>query len=537
MTFDCILRGGRVVDGTGNPWLRADVGIRGDTIAAVAPSLDGADGPVTDVSGLVVSPGFIDTHTHSDLMVLADPALEAKVRQGITTDLLGQDGIGAAPVRREHAAGWRRYIAGLDGDPSLDWSWETFDDYLQAVAAARPGLNLAALVPQGNIRQWVLGLENRAPTASEMNIMKGLIGECMAAGAFGMSIGLIYLPCVFADTAELVEQYRVVACHDGLMVIHMRNEADYWLEAIDETLAIAEQAGVKLLISHFKAVGRQNWHKMPLALEKLERARDRGIDVCFDQYPYTAGSTILSAILPPWAVEGGAGPMLERLQKPALRRRIQHEIASGLPPEAGGWDNLARCAGWDGIFITSVQTAANRWVEGKHLVEIAAARGRGEDPAGAAFNLLLEEGGAVGMIDFIASEECIRQALAHPVQMVCTDGLLLGSKPHPRSHGAFARVLGKYCRDENLLTLPEAVRHMTSAPAQRLGLRDRGLVREGLRADLTVFDPATVGDPATYMEPRQYATGIPHVLVNGQFVVRDGRHTGARPGQVLRKGQ
>lgn len=536
MNFDYILSGGLVIDGTGNPWFRADVGVRDGYIAAVVPSLAGAAGAVVDVTGLVVAPGFIDTHSHSDLMVLADPALEPKVRQGITTEVLNQDGISAAPTRREHAARWRQYIAALDGDPPLEWAWESWDEYVQAVAAARPALNVAALVPQGNVRQWVLGLEDRAPGAAELAQMQGLIAGSLEAGAFGMSIGLIYLPCLFASTEELVEQYRVVARYGGLMVIHMRNEADYWLEAIDETLAIAEGAGVRLLISHFKAVGRQNWHKLPLALEKLERARERGIDVCFDQYPYTAGSTLLSAILPPWAVAGGTAPMLERLRSRAERDRIKREIEQGLPPEAGGWDNIARCAGWDGIYVTSVRSEENRWAEGRNLVEIAAARGRGEEPADAALNLLLEEGGAVGMIDFIASEACIRQVLKHPLQMVCTDGLLLGSRPHPRSYGAFPQVLGKYCREEGLFPLQEAIRHMTSMPAQRLGLRDRGLVREGLRADLTVFDPRTVGSPATYLEPRRFPTGIPHVLVNGQFVLRGGQLTGARPGQVLRRG-
>lgn len=535
MEFDIIIRGGRILDGTGNPYVYGDIGIQGGRIAAVEPLLSTAPAArVINATGLYVSPGFIDTHTHSDLMVLVDPLLEPKVRQGITTDLLCQDGISAAPVRPEHADRWRTYIAGLDGNPPIPWTWSTFDQYLDAVARARPAINMASLVPQGNIRQWVLGLENRAPGSRELDQMKGLIAECMEAGALGMSIGLIYLPCLFAAREELVEQYKVVARYGGIMVIHMRNEADYWLEAIDETIAIAEEAGVGLLISHFKAVGRQNWHKMAPALEKLERARARGVDVSFDQYPYTAGSTLLSAILPPWAVEGGTGPMLERLQSRSARERINREIATGLPPEAGGWDNLARCAGWEGIHITSVTTEGNRALEGRSLAEIAA--GRGQDPAEAAFDLLLEESGGVGMIDFIASEECVRMALAHELQIVCTDGLLLGSKPHPRSYGAFPRVLGKYVREERVLSLPQAVRHMTGAPAQRLGLKDRGFIREGLRADLTIFDADRVADRATYMEPRRYPEGIPYVLVNGQVVVDGGHHSGERPGEVIRRG-
>ncbi len=535
MEFDLLIKNGQIIDGTGNPFYYGEIGVKDGRIAAIARSLEGAHAQrVIDAHGLTVAPGFIDTHTHSDLMVLVDPLLEPKVRQGITTDLLCQDGISVAPTRPEHSDHWRQYIAGLDGEPGLPWSWSTFDHYLQAIAGARPGINIASLVPQGNIRQWVLGLENRTPTTREMDAMKGLIAESMEAGAFGMSIGLIYLPCVFSAKEELIEQYKVVARYDGIMVIHMRNEADYWLEAIDETIEIAERSGVGLLISHFKAVGRQNWHKMELALEKLAAARARGVDVSFDQYPYTAGSTILAAILPPWAVEGGTAPMLERLASAADRERIKREIAEGLPPEAGGWDNLARCAGWEGIFITSVATDANRWAEGKSLTEIA--EHRGQEPADAAFDLLLEEGGAVGMIDFIASEECIKLALASELQMVCTDGLLLGSRPHPRSYGAFPRVLGKYARDEKVLSLPQAIRHMTSMPAQRLGLADRGLLRAGMRADITIFNAQTVADKATYMEPRKFPEGIPYVIVNGQLAIDQGLHTGIQAGQVLRKG-
>lgn len=537
MGFDLVIRGGRILDGTGNPFYYSDLGISGDRIAAIERRLPAENaGRVIDARGLVVAPGFIDTHTHSDLMVLLDPVLEPKVRQGITTDLLNQDGISVAPVRPEHVPNWRGYIAGLDGDtPDFAWTWSTFDEYLTAVANARPGINIASLVPQGNIRQWVLGLENRIPTAAEQAQMKDLIAECMEAGAYGMSIGMIYLPCVFATRDELIEQYKVVAKYGGIMVVHMRNEADFWLEAIDETLAIAEAAEVGLLISHFKAVGRQNWHKMTVALDKLEQARRRGLDVSFDQYPYTAGSTLLSAILPPWAVEGGTGPMLERLQHKTNRERIKQEIEFGLPPEAGGWDDLARCAGWEGIYITSVRTEVNRWCEGKNLVEIA--RERGQDPADAAFDLLLAEGGGVGMVDFIASEECIRQALASDLQMVCTDGLLLGSRPHPRSYGAFPRVLGRYVREEKLLSLQQAVRHMTSMPAERLGLKDRGLLREGMKADVVLFDPDTVADQSTYQEPRKFPSGIPYVIVNGQVAVDNGAHSGVRAGAVLRRGR
>lgn len=534
MEFDLIIRGGRVIDGTGNPWFAADIGVAGGRIAAVARSLEGCHARrVIEAGGRVVCPGFIDTHSHSDLVALVDPVLEPKARQGITTEVLCQDGISVAPVRPEHVEGWRRYIAALDGDPPIPWTWQSFGEYLDALAAARPAINLAALVPFGNVRQWVMGLADRRPTSEELEAMCRLIDRCMAEGAFGMSIGLIYLPCVFASTEELVRCYQAVARRGGIMVIHMRNEADYWLEAIEETLEVAGQAGVGLLISHFKAVGRHNWHKMPQALARLERARDEGIDVAFDQYPYTAGSTLLSAILPPWAVEGGPSRMLERLRVPANRERIKREIESGLPPEAGGWDNLARCAGWDGIFITSVQSEAHRWCEGKSLAEIAAVRG--QDPADAAFDLLLEEQGAVGMVDFIASEECVEQALRHPLQMVCTDGLLLGSKPHPRSYGAFPRVLGRYVREKKVLTLQEAIRHMTSMPAQRLGLRDRGLIREGYWADLVVFDPDTVSDTATYDNPRQFPQGVLYTLVGGEVVIDAGRYSGARPGRVLRR--
>lgn len=533
MSFDLIIKGGRILDGSGNPWFYGDIGVRGDTITAIARSLAGAEAPeVINAAGRIVCPGFIDVHTHSDLIALAQPGLEPKVHQGVTTDLLGQDGISVAPIRREHQVEWRKYIAALNGDHDIDWSWETFGEYLDALEAARPAINLASLVPQGNARQWVLGLENRAPSPAEAEQIDRLIAESLEAGGFGLSIGLVYLPCLFASTEELIRQYRICARYGGLFVIHMRNEADYWLEAMDETLMIAEQAGVSLLISHFKAVGKQNWHKMPAALEKLEQARQRGIDVSFDQYPYTAGSTVLSTILPPWANEGGTTRMLTRLREESLRRQIAREFQTGLPLSAGGWDNAVKCAGWDGIVVTSVRTPQNEWTVGCNFVQIA--ERRGQSPEEAAFDLLLEEEGAVGMINFIASEECIRMAMTHDLQVVGSDGLLVG-KPHPRAYGTFPRILGRYVREERVLTLQQAVRHMTSAPAQRLGLCDRGLLREGLKADIVIFDDAKVIDTGTYMEPRQFPLGIDDVLVNGVPVIRAGANTGARPGRVLRR--
>jgi N-acyl-D-amino-acid deacylase len=518
--FDLVIKGGRIVDGAGDPWYRADVAIKDGKIAAMG-RLGGEADRFIGAEGLVVSPGFIDTHSHSDLMLMAEPEARQKIMQGVTTEIVGQDGLGEAPLRDDVIDEWRRYLSGLNGDPDIEWGWRSFDDYLNRLESARPAINVASLVGHGNLRLLAMGMENRPPTASELEEMKRLLDEAMAQEAFGMSTGLIYPPCVYAETAELTELCRVVSSRGGVFVVHMRNEGDRLFESIEEVITIGREAEVPIQISHFKASGRQNWGKVVEALEILERARSVGIDVTVDQYPYIAGSTFLSSILPSWALEGGTARMMERLVDEATRKRIAAEMSGA---------GRGREWGWDGILVTSVKSERNRRFEGKTVGKIA--EERRQEPVETVLDLIVEEENAVGIASFSMSEDDVRTVMRSRLQMVCTDGIVLG-KPHPRVYGSFPRVLGPYVR-EGVLRLEDAVRRMTSMPAQRFGLLDRGLLRPGMRADVTVFDRDAIIDRATFQDPHQFPEGIKYVIVNGVVTVDNGDHTGARAGMVLR---
>ncbi|MFZ5823074.1 MAG: N-acyl-D-amino-acid deacylase family protein [Bacillota bacterium] len=542
MGFDLVIRNGRVVDGTGNPWYQADLGIVGDRIAKIGAIADAEAGgaKIIDAAGRVVSPGFIDMHTHSDLMVFVEPDLPAKVMQGVTTDFLTQDGISVAPVSVATKPVWRKMLAGLNGDPPIEWTWNSLGEYMEALEQVRPSINLATLVPYGNIRAEVLGFGPGSPNPAQLELMKVLIEQGMREGAFGMSLGLVYQPEVYATTEELTELYKVVGKHGGIMVVHMRNEGDRLLEATDEVIKICLEAGCPLHISHLKAAGRRNWEKGPLLLEKMEQARARGLEVTFDQYPYTAGSTIFHACLPPWATEGGVEKIVARLKDPGLRARIAWEIEQMVGPDRPTddptllfWDNFAGSAGWDGVMITAVSRPQNKEMEGQTVAALAAAHGK--SPAEFAFDLLIEEECGVSMAVFISSEENVERFLAHEYGTIGSDGLLVG-KPHPRAYGSFPRALGHYVREKGLLSLPQMIRRMTSLPAQRLGLQDRGLLRPGMKADMVIFDPDTIAEVSTYADPRRYPVGIQAVVVNGAVTVENGRLTGARRGMVLRKG-
>lgn len=537
MNFDTIIRNGTVVDGSGAPGLPADVGIRGDTIAAVGRIPEGVPGREVDAAGRIVCPGFIDMHSHSDLMVFVEPELAPKVHQGITTEVLTQDGMSAAPVTDDTAPLWRQIQAGLNGDPPIEWTWRSLAEYLEALEAARPGVNLAVLVPFGNVRSKVLGFEGKGATPADLERMKAEIAEGMEAGAFGMSLGLIYQPQMYATTSELTELYRTVSRYDGFMMVHPRNEGDLLLEAVQELIDVCAAAGCPLHLSHLKVAGRRNWENGPALLAMLEEARSSGLDVTFDQYPYTAGSTYLHACLPPWATEGGVDRILERLRDPAVRAVIAEQFETMVGPDRPtsdptlrAWENLVASAGWDGVRVTAVGSQRFKPYEGRTIAELAAEAGR--TPADFLFDLLEQDACRCSMAVEISSEENVRRFLAHPLGTVGTDGLLIG-KPHPRAYGTFPRILGKYVRDEQVLDLPEAIRRMTSAAAKRLGLPDRGLLRPGMKADVVVFDPDRVADQATFVEPRRYPTGIDHVWVNGVAAVEDGRLTRLRAGRVL----
>jgi N-acyl-D-amino-acid deacylase len=517
-SYDLVIRNAKIIDGSGNPWFKADIGVVGERISKIGRIDDGHK--VIDAESLVASPGFIDTHSHSDLMLIAEPEAMQKTMQGITTEVVGQDGLGEAPVSDETLDDWRRYLSGLNGDPDVDWSWRSFGEYLDALDDAGTSINVAALVGHGNLRLLAMGMENRAPTVSELAEMKVILSDSLKEGGFGLSTGLIYPPCVYAETDELTELCRVTADHGGIFVVHMRNEGDRLLESIDEVADIGRDSGVHIHVSHFKASGEKNWGKVDDALARLEEYRSEGIEFTVDQYPYIAGSTFLSSLLPVSAHEGGTERMLARLRNPEERKRIKDQITESRGLE---W-------GWDNILVTSVNTDENKPHEGLGLGEIA--RRRGEEPVEALFNLIIEEDNAATMVSFSMSEEDVRTVIRSPLQMVCTDGIVLG-KPHPRAYGSFPRVLGKYVR-EGTLRLEEAVRKMTSLPTQTLGIKDRGLLRPGMHADITLFDPGKVIDKGTYQDPIQFPEGIEYVIVNGTLTVESGVHTGKRAGKALR---
>jgi len=524
------IRDGWIVDGSGQPRYKSNLVVEDELIAAIGTGLDGKGcDRVIDAEGMIVAPGFIDTHSHSDLEVMVNPYVEAKIRQGVTTELLGQDGISMAPLPKRYISPWRKNLAGLDGDSDeLGWDCETTEAYLKALEEKGVGLNESYLVPHGNVRMEAMGLDNRKPSPEELAQMKEIVRREMNAGAFGLSTGLIYMPCAYADTTELIELCKVIAEFDGAFVVHQRSEADAILTSMEEVIEIGRKSGAKIHFSHFKICGRKNWSLIDKMLELLDMAAAEGIRTSFDQYPYVAGSTMLGAILPPWAHDGGTDKLLERLRNSELRERMIHDIDHGIP----GWDNFVDFAGLDQIFVTSVKTEANQDLVGKSLEEIGRIRGR--DSLDAAFDLLVAEQNAVGMVDFYGLEEHVARFLTRPEQNVCTDGLL-GGKPHPRVFGSFPRVLGKYVREERALTLEDAIRKMTQKPAQVFGFDRRGMLKAGNFADIVVFDPETIIDKGTFADPIQFPEGILYVLINGRVALNAGRYVRELAGKVLRK--
>lgn len=523
-----LIKNGQIIDGSGNPGYRGDLLLSEGKIEKIAPSIEIEEAEVIDAQGLVVAPGFIDTHSHSDLQVLVEPEVAPKVMQGITTEVLGQDGISMAPLPTEYISPWRKNLAGLDGDSDeIDWTFETTENYLNMIDTAKPGLNECYLVPHGNIRMEAMGLENRLPNEEELDKMRQITRREMEAGAVGLSTGLIYMPCAYSESREIIEMCKVVAEYDGIFVIHQRSEADTILDSMEEVIRIGRESGVKIHYSHFKVCGKKNWDKVEQVIELLETAKAEGIRVSFDQYPYVAGSTMLGVILPPWVHDGGTDKVLKRLKDPELRKKMVYDIEHGIP----GWDNFVEFAGLDQIYVTSVKTEKNKDAIGLSLTALGELRGK--DPYEATFDLLCEEENAVGMVDFYGTEEHVIRFMKRPEMNVCTDGLL-GGKPHPRVYGAFPRILGKYVREEKALSLEEAVYKMTGKPAQTFNMTRRGELKEGYAADICVFHPDIVIDKGTFMEPIQYPEGIEYVIVGGEVTVERGKHTGRRNGAVLR---
>ena len=523
--LDRVLKGGAVIDGSGRSAVQADVGIREGLIAAVEPGLSGRE--ETDCAGHVVSPGFIDTHSHSDVKVLADPALPMKVRQGITLEVFGQDGISVAPVKEDERAAWKQKLAGLLGDFGVAWDWSSVGAYLRRVSWARPAPDVAYLAPHGAVRQCVIGGEDRRASAEQTAAMQALLRLALTEGACGMSTGLIYPPCCYADTAELVALGRVLAEARRPLVVHMRSESDRILDAVQEMVAVARESGCRVHISHLKLAGRANWGRVDELLAVVEGAQADGLHVTADQYPYAAGSTLLGAILPPWAHDGGTEATLARLGDDAARARMRQAMAD---PGPADWDNFWSWSGPEGIVVADIPSGRHPEWLGKSLADVA--RMREQDPFAAAFDLLVEERMGVAMISFSQDDSVVERIFRRPWVNACTDGLL-GGRPHPRAYGTYPRILGRYVRERRLVSLEEAVRKLTSQAARAFGFEQCGLVRPGYRANLVVFDAATVADRATFEEPALFPAGIRDVMVGGEMVVRDGEMTRARPGKVV----
>jgi len=515
--FDLIVRGGRIIDGSGSPWYYADVGIRGDRIAAIG-KLDQAEARrIIEANDRVVCPGFIDMHSHSDVMLLANPKHEPKVMQGVTTDTLGLDGMSYAPLSPVNLQMMRRYLSGLNGNPDIVWDWSSVSEYL-ARFDHRVAINVVYLVPHNALRLGAMDFVDRVATAEELTKMRELMVQGIREGAVGFSTGLDYFPGRYSNTEELIKICEVVAEHDGVSVWHVRTRDIGLIEAIREVIRVAEKTNVKVHFSHY-SVNLINWGKSKEMLDIVNEARERGLDVSFDSYPYIAGSSTMILLLPRWVHEGGPDAILKRLRQPKIKERICADMRT-LP--------------WNRFVLASVSTERNKIYVGKNLLE--GANMAGKEVTEFVCDLMLEEELDAAYVSFVGNEEDIRIIMKDPCHMACSDGLLIGDKPHPRAWGAFARYLRVYSRELGLLRMEEMVCHMTAAPAARLGLADRGLVKEGLAADLVVFNPQTVIDKATFDEPKKYPAGIDYVLVNGAVVVDEGKHTGVLNGRALHRG-
>ncbi|WP_156275333.1 N-acyl-D-amino-acid deacylase family protein [Neomoorella glycerini] len=525
--FSLLIKGGTVVDGTGRPPFRADVGLQGAKIAALG-RLDGTPaGKVIDAAGLVVAPGFIDFHSHADAELLRDPEARAKLVQGVTTEVIGNCGMSLVPGHQESLPLLAAYAGPVLGEIPPGFHAAGVKDYLSHLTRQGMAVNVATFAGHGSIRLAVMGMADRQAGKAEMDFMAALLEQAMKEGAMGLSSGLLYPPGCYAPTEELIALCRVARRYGGIYVSHIRNESDGVLEAIEEALEIGREAGIPVHISHLKACGPCNWPKIPRALALLAAAREQGQDVTWDAYPYIAGSTTAASLLPPWAVAGGAAALRERLESPDTRREIKKAWQEGLP----GWDNMVKSLGYDRLVINAVSHRENADCVGLTLAEIGARRRC--DPADALLDLLWTEGGSLAIETYHACEETLDMILRHPVTTIGSDGIYSGDQTHPRLYGTFVRVLGRYVRERRLLTLEEAVAKMTSRPAARLGLRGRGRVTTGFYADLVLFDPETVADRATFQEPAQTPAGIAAVIVNGRVAYQDGRFTGELAGFTL----
>ena len=533
--FDLLIRGGQLIDGSGAAARTADVGVRGAEVAAVGDLAGVSAREVVSAEGRIVCPGFIDMHSHSDLVILAQPDATSRIGQAITTEVVGNCGHSAAPRTDAFEAEFAAQRRGAP--PEMDYRWHSVGEFLERVSAARPATNQAVLVGHGTVRVGAMGYADRPATAAELARMESLVAEAMADGAFGLSSGLIYAPGAYASTDEVAALATAAARAGGFYATHMRDEADGLFTALDEALEIGRRAGLPVQVSHLKAAGRRQHGHVAVAVERIEKARREGVDAAADFYPYEAGSTSLSALLPPWVLEGGVDRMVERLGDADVRRKIAREIDAGL---TGWWNPVGAMGGdWTTVLVTRVGSDRNRLLQGRRIGELAAERDR--DPVDMVADLLCEERGSVQIVIFMMDSRDVATVASVPWVMMGTDGSAVSPAAaerqlvHPRTYGTTARILRDYAGPGRAVTWEAAIHRMTALPAARLGLTDRGRLAAGMKADIAVLDPATLEDRATYARPHVLPTGVDLVVVNGSVALRGGAPTGARAGVVLRR--
>jgi N-acyl-D-amino-acid deacylase len=528
--YDIVIRGGTIYDGSGEAPLVGDVAISGDTIAYVGPEAGGQGRIEIDASGLAVTPGFINMLSWATESLIEDGRAQSDIRQGVTLEVFGE-GWSMGPLNDE----MKVELKERQGDIKYDIEWTTLSDYLEYLVDRGIAPNVASFVGATTVRIHELEYDNRPPTAEELERMRGLVRTAMEDGALGIGSSLIYAPAFYAGTDELIALSRVAAENGGMYISHMRSEGNRLLEAVDELITIAREAGIRAEIYHLKAAGRENWGKLHSVIERVERARAEGLGVTADMYTYTAGATGLDAAMPPWVQEGGHDVWVERLQDPAIRTRVAREMRT--PTDE--WENLYLAAGPEKTLLVGFKNEELKPLTGTSLAEVASMRGK--SPEETAMDLVIEDDSRVGTVYFLMSEDNVKRQIALPwvsfgsdAGAPTTEGVFLESNPHPRAYGNFGRLLGKYVREERVIPLEEAVRRLTTLPASNLRIRRRGSLAAGYHADVVVFDPAVIEDHAVFEQPHQYTTGVRHVLVNGIQVLQDGEHTGARPGRVVR---
>ncbi|HUP27205.1 MAG TPA: D-aminoacylase [Chloroflexia bacterium] len=526
-----VIRNGTIYDGTGSRPYRGDVAIEGDRISAVESRVDARAGTEIDASGLAVAPGFINMLSWAGVSLIADGRSQSDIRQGVTLEVMGE-GWSGDPLNDA----MKQEAIELQADVKYGITWTTLGEYLDQFVERGVSCNVASFVGSATVRIHELGYEDRPPSAEELDRMRGLVRQAMEEGAVGISSALIYVPSTFADTAELVELSKVAAEYGGMYISHLRSEGNRLVESVEELITISREAGIAAEIYHLKATGQANWHKMEQVIKTVEAAQAEGLKVTADMYTYTAGSTGLEASMPPWVQEGGHRAWIERLKNPEVRARVAREIAT--PTDE--WENFYLQSGSpENVQFVGFKNEDLKPLTGKTLAAVAAARGK--SPEETIIDLVVEDDSRVDTVYFLMSEDNLRREVALPwvsfgsdAGSLAPEGIFLKSSTHPRAYGTFARLLGKYVRDEGIVPLEEAVRRLTSLPAANLKLKERGLLRPGHFADVVVFDPAAVRDNATFTQPQQYASGMAHVLVNGVPVLKDGEHTGATPGRVVR---